>query len=427
MEISMSNPIAAGWVRPVTLAALAALLASCGQPSGAGSGMPQAKAPSVGVAVLHSADVSIETELNGRVEPSSTSEIRPQVDGIVTERLFQEGALVTKGDILYRIESSTYQARFEKAKAVLATAKAILPSVEAKAQRYRTLSASEVVSKQEMEAAEAALAEAVAQVSSGEADLESARIDLEHAEVRSPISGRIGKSAVTEGALVTAAQTAPLAVVRSTSEVNVDLVMSSGDLAKLRNEVASGILVQSPKSSAILMLDDGSPYPHAGVVEFSEQSVNPSTGTYALRARFPNPDGALMPGMFVRAKVQQGVAKGVYRLPQRSVSRNPKGEATALFVSKDGVIEERVLDVMRGTASDWIVGANKPGCGTAIIAGQYPIPCTGASDGEQIVAEGSQSAKAGVKVSVYPVEVETATGLVQKLNPMAQPSAIPAK
>lgn len=423
----MPNPIATGWIRPATLVAFAAILASCGQQSGAGSGPAAATAPSVGVVALRSGDVAVETELTGRVEASAVSEIRPQVEGIIRERLFQEGALVRKGDILYRIESSTYKARFEKAKAVLATARAVLPSVEAKAQRYRTLAASDVVSKQDTEAAEAALAEAVAQVSSAEADLESARIDLEHADVRSPISGRIGKSAVTEGALVTTAQTTPLAVVRSADRVNVDLVMSSADLARLRKEIAVGIVVRPSQSSATLILDDGAEYPHAGLVEFSEQSVNQSTGTYTLRAVFPNPDGTLLPGMFVRAKVKQGVAKGVYRLPQRAVNRNPKGDATALFVSKDGTVEERVLDVSRSIGSDWIVAANKPDCGPSLVEGRDAVVCDGASDGDQVVVEGSQNAKAGAKVSAYPVEVDPATGLVNKLDPMAQPSAAAAK
>ncbi len=420
----MSNPFAAGWVRPVTLAALAAILASCGQQPGAGSGPAQTPTPSVGTVVLHAADIPVEADLTGRVEPSVTSEIRPQVDGIVRERLFQEGALVKKGDLLYRIDSSTYKARFEKAKAGLATARAVLPSVEAKARRYRTLSASDVVSKQEVEAAEATLAEAIAQVSSAEADLESARIDLEHADIRSPISGRIGKSAVTEGALVTTAQATALAVVRSTDEVNVDLVMPSGDLAKLRKEVASGALEQAPRSSATLILDDGSAYPHVGVIEFSEQSVNQSTGTYTLRASFPNPDGALMPGMFVRAKIQQGMAKGVYRLPQRAVSRNPKGEATALFVGKDGTVEARVLDVARSVGSDWVVSANTPGCGPAAAEA---VACTGANDGEQVIVEGSQNARGGAKVNAYPVEVDPASGLVKKLAATTTSSEAPAK
>jgi membrane fusion protein (multidrug efflux system) len=424
MEISMPNPIATGWIRPATLVALAAVLASCGQQPG--SGPAQAPTPTVGTVILHPEDIVIEADLTGRVEPSSTSEIRPQVDGIVRERLFEEGALVKKGDILYRIDSSTYKARFEKAKAGLATARAVLPSVEAKAHRYRTLSANEAVSKQEVEAAEAALAEAIAQVSSAEADLDSARIDLDHADIRSPISGRIGKSAVTEGALVTTAQATALAVVRSTDEVYVDLVMSSVNLAKIRNEVASGTLEQSSRPSATLILDDGSAYPHAGIVEFSEQSVNQSTGTYTLRATFPNPGGALLPGMFVRAKVQQGVAKGVYRLPQRAVSRNPKGEATALFVWKDGTVESRVLEVARSAGSDWIVPANKPGCGPALIAGRQPFDCTGASDGEQVVVEGSQSARAGSKVKPNPVEVDPASGLVRRLGTAAAMAALAA-
>lgn len=391
-------------VRRKVLVAASILMVGCSHVALAADMAPQAQAPRVGVQVLHPENVVIEANLTGRVEAATVSEIRPQVEGIVRERLFTEGALVKQGEVLYRIDASAYQAKYDQAAAALAVAEAALPSAASKAARYKALSGGDAVSKQDAEAADAALLQAVAQVNAAKAALASAKIDLEHAEVRAPISGRIGKSSVTEGALVTTAQASPLAVIRAEGEVNVDLVMSAGELAKLRKDIAEGLVKQEATSAVSIILDDGSAYAHRGVVAFSEQTVDQSTGTYTLRAKFPNPDGILMPGMFVRASVEQGVAQGVFRLPQRTVSHNAKGAATVLLVGADGTVEDRTIAVIRNSGNDWIVRAIPAGCSSA-SEGAPPHDCSGVAAGEQVVVEGSQNAKAGTKVSFYNVQV----------------------
>lgn len=383
---------------------VAASILGCSHVALAADMAPQAQAPRVGVQVLRPENVVIEANLTGRVEAATVSEIRPQVEGIVRERLFTEGALVRQGEVLYRIDASAYQAKYDQAAAALAVAEATLPSAASKAARYKTLSGGDAVSKQDAEAADAALLQAAAQVNAAKAALASAKIDLEHAEVRAPISGRIGKSTVTEGALVTTAQASPLAVIRAEGEVNVDLVMSAGELAKLRKDISEGLVKQEATSAVSIIFDDGSAYAHRGVVAFAEQTVDQSTGTYTLRAKFPNPDGILMPGMFVRASVEQGVAQGVFRLPQRTVSHNAKGAATVLLVGADGTVEERVVNVMTNSGNDWVVPANATACAAA-AANSAEAACNGISDGEQVIVEGSQSAKAGGKVTTYDVVV----------------------
>lgn len=404
----MPNPFVSGCIRPVPLVVLAALLASCGQEgqTGAPAAPPM---PRAGVLSMQPQDVVIELALNGRVEAVSVSEVRPQVEGIIRERLFKEGVRVKAGDLLYRIDQSVYQARHEKAKASLALAQAALEGADAKAVRARVLSQREVISAQETEVAETALAEARAQVAAAGADVESARIDLARTEVRAPIDGIVGKSSVTEGALVSVSQSSPLVVIRATDEVNVALAMPSAELAKLKKGLAGH--EQKVKPEVRLQLEDGTSYPHVGQVEFSEAVVDTATGTYTVQAKFANPDGVLLPGLFVRASVEQAVANGVYRLPQRAVSRNAKGEPTALIVGKDGLVEQRVIDVLTSSGGDWVVSANAADCGVSLVAGSTPVKCTGIGFGEQVVIEGGMNAKAGSKVDAYPVVVDAATGL----------------
>lgn len=419
LKVGLSPAFTAMPSRKSLLVAASILMAGCSQVVFAADMAPPAKAPIVGVLVLHPENIVLEASLTGRVEASTVSEIRPQVEGIVRERLFKEGALVRQGDVLYRIDSSAYQAKYDQAAAALAVAEAALPSAASKAARYKTLSGGEVVSKQDAETADAALMQAVAQVNAAKASVASAKIDLEHAEVRAPISGRIGKSSVTEGALVTTAQTAPLAVIRAEGEVNVDLVMPATDLAKIRKDIAEGLVKQEATVKAKIILDDGSVYSNQGVVAFSEQTVDQSTGTYTLRAKFPNPDGLLMPGMFVRANVEQGVAQGVFRLPQRTVNHNAKGEAAILLVGADGTVGERSITVLRNSGNDWIVPANPSNCG--LVAEDLPEPdCSGVADGEQVIVEGSQNARAGAKVRAYNVVVRE-DGRAQETLLMARP------
>lgn len=372
----------------VGLLALPLALSSCGDPAASASkpAMPKAQ---VSVVVAKSSDVPLVAELTGRVEAETVSEVRPQVGGIVRQRLFVEGGEVKAGDVLYRIDPAIYEANVAKAEAALALAKASLPSAQSKVDRYRGLVGREAVSRQDFEAADAALKQAAAQVSAAEAELASARIDLDHSVVRAPIGGRIERSSVTEGALVSAGQASALTVIRSTGEVNVDLVQSVSELAALKAGLAEGRLTTVPAQKVDLLVD-GRRYPHQGLVEFSEGSSDPATGTYSIRARVPNPDGSLLPGMFVRASVEQASEKNVQLVPQRAVSRNPKGEAVVLVVGKGDVVEQRVVHAERTVGADWVVRA----CATGAP------DCKGVADGERIVMEGSQSAKPGSEVVV---------------------------
>lgn len=371
----------------VALIAIPIALSSCGDPSSPSqtkASMPKAQ---VSVITTKAVDAPLTFEVTGRVEAATVSEVRPQVGGIVRQRLFEEGGLVNAGDVLYRIDPAIFEAQVAKASAALEVAKAAVPSAQSKVARYRELVGKEAVSRQDLEAADAALLQANAQVAAAQAELSTARIDLDHSVVRAPISGRIERSAVTEGALVAAGQSTALTVIRSTGEVNVDLVQTVADLAAVKEGLASGRLSPASKPKATILVD-GKTYPHEGVVEFAEAAADPSTGTYSIRTRVPNPDGALLPGMFVRATVEQAVEKNVHLVPQRAVGRNPKGEATVLLVGRDDVVEQRVVDAERTVGSDWVVPACEPAA----------KGCRGLADGEKIVMEGSQSARPGSAV-----------------------------
>lgn len=359
---------------------------------------PQAQ---VSIVVLRPQSVAISAELPGRVAASLVAEVRPQVGGLIKSRLFREGSEVKAGDLLYEIDPATYQAALDSAVASLARAEAAVPSAQAKVDRYRDLIRQNAISKQDNDDANAALAQAQADVASAKASLATARINLGFTRVTAPIGGRVDASTLTPGALVTANQTTALTTIRQLHPINVDVIQSSTNLLKFRSAVAGGRLkLTGPNVAVKLKLDTGTEYAQSGKLEFAEANIDATTGTFTVRAEFPNPDRLLLPGMFVRAVIQEGVAENSFLLPQRAVTRNTRGEATAKFVGADGKVEERVLATSRSVGNSWLVDR-------------------GVKDGERIVVEGGQLVRPGQTVTGNEVTIDEASGELKAANRQA--------
>ena len=344
------------------------LLAGCGKEDAAG---PQARpAPQVGVVTLEAQPFTLTTELPGRTAAYRVAEVRPQVDGIVQKRLFKEGSEVKAGQQLYQIDPAIYQATLKSAEASVLSSRSL-------AERYKVLVADQAVSRQQYDEARAAQLQA-------EAALEKARIDVRYTKVLAPISGRIGRSAVTEGALVNNGQSQALAQIQQLDPIYVDVTQSASELLRLRRELASGQLEQIGGAAKVnLTLADGSTYAHAGRLEFSEVSVDQGTGSVVLRAVFPNPEQLLLPGMFVQAQLQTGGKAAAILAPQQGVARNAKGEATAMVVNAENKVEPRVLKAERTAGSFWLVSE-------------------GLQPGDRLITEGLQFIQPGVEVQVKP-------------------------
>ncbi|MDR7049977.1 membrane fusion protein (multidrug efflux system) [Duganella sp. 3397] len=335
----------------------------------------------VGVYKVVQEPLQITTELPGRTSAYQVAEVRPQVNGVIQKRLFVEGSDVKAGTALYQIDPSIYQASVNSAKAALAKAKANLLTSGPKAARYKELLAIEGVSRQDYEDALAADAQAQADVESANAALQEANINLRYTNVYAPISGRISRSTVTPGALVTANQTNALTTVQQLDPIYVDVTQSSEDLLRLKREMADGSLKQSGQAKVTLVLADGTKYAEAGKLQFSDVSVDQGTGNVTLRAIFPNPKQNLLPGMFVRAVIESGVDEKAITVPQQGVTRNQKGEATALVLNKEGKVEQRVLTTAGTYGSKWLVKS-------------------GLADGDQVIVEGVQKVKPGAPAVV---------------------------
>ncbi|MCB1485875.1 MAG: efflux RND transporter periplasmic adaptor subunit [Bauldia sp.] len=364
-------------------------LAACSDQTGeapSGGGMPGMGGPvEVGVVTLSSQAVPRTTVLPGRVTAYATAEIRPEVDGIIKELTFKEGASVAVGDALYVIDSVRYQAVYNAAAAAVRKAQAEAESAQAAYDRASRLAESETVSKETLEEARTALETAKADVEVAEADRQAAQINLDKTTIRAPIAGVIGKSAVSIGALVTANQTDGLAIIRQIDPIYVDLVDSSANLLRIRNQVQAGLLGGNGGPPVVhLTLEDGTAYEPAGTISLTEVAVSESTGTFLLRATFDNPHQILLPGMFVRATVDLGTTPGAFLVPQRAVMRDANGEATAYFVSADGKAESRVLTTSISIGNDWLV--------TGRVA-----------DGDRVIVDGLQKISDGTAVT--PVEV----------------------
>ncbi|OEZ94056.1 efflux RND transporter periplasmic adaptor subunit [Duganella phyllosphaerae] len=356
-----------------------ALVAGCSKSTSEAPQKPQVA--EVGVYKVVQEPLQITTELPGRTSAYQVAEVRPQVNGVIQKRLFVEGSDVKAGTALYQIDPSIYQASVNSAKAALAKAKANLLTSGPKAARYKELLAIEGVSRQDYEDAIAADAQAQADVESANAALQEANINLRYTNVYAPISGRISRSTVTPGALVTANQTNALTTVQQLDPIYVDVTQSSEDLLRLKREMADGSLKQSGQAKVTLVLADGTKYAEAGKLQFSDVSVDQGTGNVTLRAIFPNPKQNLLPGMFVRAVIESGVDEKAITVPQQGVTRNQKGEATALVLNKEGKVEQRVLTTAGTYGSKWLVKS-------------------GLADGDQVIVEGVQKVKPGAPAVV---------------------------
>jgi membrane fusion protein (multidrug efflux system) len=385
MEHAM--PKASNVVRVLATGAAAAwLLAACSKDPGAAP--PPAE---VSVVTLKPRPVAITDQLPGRTTAFRVAEVRPQVTGIVQKRLFAEGTEVKAGAQLFQIDSGSYRAALSSAEAALKRAEAQSVTAKLLAERYEPLIAANAVSKQENDEAIAARARADADVASARAAVDAARINLVYTQVLSPITGQIGRTLVTEGALVTSGQQAPLATVQQLDPIYVDITQSSTDMLRLQRQLAHGELVKDDKNQAevTLTLEDGSVYPERGRLKVSEASVDPSTGSVVLRAVFPNPRRELLPGMFVRAQLAQGTRAAALLVPQRGVSHNPKGDATVLIVDKDDKVVERVVTADRSINGEWLI-------------------TNGLAAGDRVIVDGLQKAKPGAPVKAVPAAEELA-------------------
>lgn len=323
---------------------------------------PRQKGPTeVGYIVAQRADVPVAVELAGRVAAFEMSEVRPQVTGLIRRRFFTEGAVVRAGQTLYEIDTRLYRAAAAEAEANLASAQANAEATRVRAERLKPLAEAQAVSLQDYTDAQAAARQAAAAVKQARAQVQTASVNLQFTRVPAPISGRIGRSLFTVGALVTGNQAEPLAVIQGVDPVFVDIQQSSAELLALRRALAQGGAV--PGSTSVgLVLEDGSEYPERGVVQFSEVMVNAETGTVTLRARFPNPQGLLLPGMFVRARFEQAVDTGAILVPQPALTRNARGEASVFVVDGANKAAERKVTAARALGTDWVVtGGLKPG------------------------------------------------------------------
>jgi membrane fusion protein (multidrug efflux system) len=367
---------------PCAAALFGLALAGCGKHGGA---QPNQGAPEVGVVTLQAAPVTLTTVLPGRTTPFETSDVRPQVGGIVVDRPFTEGAQVHAGQVLYRIDPAPFRAAYDQAKAQLESAQANLSTTQLKAQRYTDLLKINGVSKQDVDDAEAVAHQASAAIDQQRASAEAAKVSLGWATITAPISGRVGISSVTKGALVSPAQTTALTTIQRLDPIYVDVTQSSGDLLKLRRALAAGQLTSGGPLSApvTLQLEDGSPYPLQGKLQFTDVTVDPATGAVTLRAIFPNPNGLLLPGMYVRAIVAEGIAPNGLLAPQQGIGRNEKGQPTALVVDATGHAQIRDVQTEEAIGNQWLIKS-------------------GLAPGDRLIVEGLQRVKPGAAVHAVP-------------------------
>ncbi len=381
----------------MALAAASLLIVSaCSQEQSQNAAAGGAPKPQVSVVTLQPQSVSINAEMPGRTTASLVAEVRPQVGGIIQKRLFTEGGEVNEGDALYQIDPASYQAAYDSAAAALQKAEATVPSAQSMVTRYQGLIKQNAVSKQDLDNAIASLAQANADVAAAKAALDTAQINLNYTSIKAPIGGRIDRSTLTPGALVTASQDTALTTIRTLDPINVDVTQSSTNLLNLRQAIQDGrIKISGENVTVRLKLETGAIYPLSGKLEFAESAVSETTGTFTLRATFPNPDRLLLPGMFVRALVEEGVAPNSFLVPQRGVTRNAKGEPTGLFVNAENKVEERVLEVSQSVGNNWLV-------------------ISGVAAGDRVIVEGSQLVRAGQDVEPVDVTVDDTTGEVRE-------------
>ena len=341
----------------------------------------QQQAPEVGVVTIKSEPLKITTELPGRTSAYRVAEVRPQVSGIILKRNFVEGTDIKAGESLYQIDPAPYQATYNSAKGDLAQAQANAQIAAVTVKRYQPLLGTKYISQQDYDQAVATQSQTAAAVAVAKANVETARINLAYTKVTSPISGRIGKSAVTEGALVQSGQTTALATVQQLDPMYVDVTQSSDEYMRLRKELESGQLKQTDgKANVTLMMPDGSEYQQPGTLEFSDVTVDETTGSNTLRAVFPNPDHRLLPGMFVRARLEEGTNPNAILVPQQAVSRTPTGQATVMVVGQDNKVAVRNVTAQQAIGDKWLV-------------------TEGVQAGDRVISVGLQRAKPGAQVT----------------------------
>lgn len=362
------------------------VLGGCGQQNPGNRPSPGGP-PEVAVVTIQPKRLVITNELTGRTSANLVAEVRPQVGGIVQQRLFTEGSDVRVGQLLFRIDPAPFQAALDNAKAALSRSEANLSTVRMKAERLRELVAEKAVSAQEYDDAAAALKQIEADIQYWKATVETAGINLKYTSVTAPISGRIGRSNITEGALVTASQPTPLATIQRLDPMYVDVPQSTTEVLRLQRRLEEGRLQHNGeiRNKVRLILEDQVQYPWVGTLQFRDVTVDPTTGSVNLRVVFPNPKNTLLPGMFVRAVVEEGVNKKALLVPQQAVSRNPKGDPVTLIVDKEGKVQQRMLTIDRAIGDTWLVSS-------------------GLAPGDRVIMEGIQKIRPGVSVKVVPFD-----------------------
>lgn len=379
-------------IKHLTLTALGVIcistLTACGskEPATApGAGGPP-PAVEVGVITLEASDVALTAELPGRTTAFRKAEVRPQVTGIIEKRLFEEGSEVEAGQQLYQIDSATYRAALATARAELARGEANLAAAKAREARYKDLAAAKAISQQEYDDALANLGQSTASIAAARAAIETAQINLKYTEVRAPISGVIGKSSVTEGALVSSGQSEVLATIQQLDPIYIDVSQSAENLLRLKRQMQSGHISALEAAKVNLILDDGTTYEHEGTLQFSEVGVSESTGTVTLRALFDNPDRFLLPGMFVRTVVQEGSRGNSVLAPQQGIIRDRTGAATAFVVNSNNEVELRQVKTGRSVGHNWVIE-------------------DGLQVGDRLILEGLQKIRPGAPVTVVPAKL----------------------
>jgi membrane fusion protein (multidrug efflux system) len=375
------------WAMASAAVAAALLIVGCGNGSGQQAG--RSHVPEVAVVTVEPQPIELTTELPGRTSAYLVSEIRPQVNGIVQKRMFKEGSDVNAGDLLYQIDPAPFQVAYDSAKASLSKAQANLPSIRSRAERYKEVLADKAVTKQDYDDATAAVLQAEAEVQYWKTAVEAAHINLNYTRVTAPISGRIGRSSVTDGALVTAYQPTALATIQQLDPIYVDVTQSSAELLRLRRDLETGQLTadKNNQKKVRILLGDPTSYSLEGSLEFRDVTVDPSTGSFTLRIVVPNPDHLLLPGMFVRAVVKEGIVEKAFLVPQQGVSRTPKGEPVALIVDETGKVQQRMLTLDRAVGDQWLVSS-------------------GLSAGDRVIVEGGQKVRPGTVVKTVPFHLK---------------------
>lgn len=357
------------------------LLVACDR--GPAHGPSQTGPPAVSMITVHAEKVMLDTTLPGRTSAFRIAEIRPQVSGLILKRLFTEGTDVKEGQTLYQIDPAPFQAALDNARASLARAQANLPPTRLRVQRYREVLADKAVSQQDYDDAVAALRQAEAEIKFWRAQVKTASINLGYTSIIAPIPGRIGKSNVTEGAVVTAYQSSPLATIQQLDPIYLDVPQSTVDLLKLKQRLKEGRLHfhGTGQDRVKLILEDGTAYPLEGTLQFQDVTVDPSTGTVILRMIFPNPHDILLPGMFVRTVIKEGVNEHAMLIPQQAVSRTPRGEPFVLVVGSNGTAILKMITIDRAIGNRWLV-------------------TSGIAPGDRVIREGLQFVRPGMPVKV---------------------------